>query len=261
MTRTTEPLTKFVPFTVKVKAALPAVALVGERLVMPGTGLFTVKFEAAEVPPPGAGFTTFTERVPAVATSLAVMLAVSCVALTKVVVRLLPFTCTTDVLTKLPPFTVKVKAAPPAVALAGERLVIVGDGLLIVKVAAAEAPALGAGLATVMESVPADAMSPAGILAVSCVALTKVVVRLEPLTLTVAPLTKFVPFTVKVKAAPPTIALPGERLVMVGLGLLTVSVVVAVPPPGAAFTAVMGMAPAVAVSLARMETFTCVGLT
>ncbi len=52
--------------------------------------------------------------------------------------------------------------------------------------------------------------------AVSCVALTKVVVRAFPLKLTVEPLTKFVPFTVKVKAAPPAMALVGEMLVMVG---------------------------------------------
>ena len=47
--RTTEPATKFVPFTVRVKAALPAAALVGEIVVIAGMELFTavVMFTAA----------------------------------------------------------------------------------------------------------------------------------------------------------------------------------------------------------------------
>ena len=40
--------------------------------------------------------------------------------------RSLPFHRTTELDTKLEPNTVKVKAAPPAVVLVGERLVIVG---------------------------------------------------------------------------------------------------------------------------------------
>ena len=76
-------------------------------------------------------------------------------------------TLTVAPLIKLVPFTVRVKAAPLAVALLGERLLMVGTGLLTVKVAAAEVPALGAGLAMVMDSVPADAISVAGMLAVS----------------------------------------------------------------------------------------------
>src|ERR1700719_994032 len=39
--RTTEPVTKFEPFTVRVKAAPPAAALVGEIVVIAGMGLFT----------------------------------------------------------------------------------------------------------------------------------------------------------------------------------------------------------------------------
>src|SRR5215471_19289083 len=152
------------------------------------------------------------------------MVAVSCVALTKVVVRLAPFTCTVAPLTKFVPFTVKVNAAPPAVALLGERLLMVGTGLLTVKVAAADVPPPGVGFVTFTESVPAVAMSLAGMLAVTCVALTKVVVRLLPLTWTVAPLAKLVPLTVNVNAAPPAVALLGERLLMVGTGLLTVKV-------------------------------------
>ena len=62
-----------------------------------------------------------TEAVPAAVMSLAGICAVSWVALTKAVVRGAPFQSTTELLTKLLPFTVSVKACPPAAALLGER--------------------------------------------------------------------------------------------------------------------------------------------
>jgi hypothetical protein len=68
---TTDAETKFVPFTVSVRVAAPAVALTGEMLVVVGTGLFTVKVCAFDVPPPGAGLVTVMLNVPAVATSVA----------------------------------------------------------------------------------------------------------------------------------------------------------------------------------------------
>jgi hypothetical protein len=74
---TVEVETKFVPFTVRVKAAPPFVALAGEREVIVGTGLFTANGEFAEVPPPGAWFVTVTLKVPAVAISAAVIAAVT----------------------------------------------------------------------------------------------------------------------------------------------------------------------------------------
>jgi hypothetical protein len=74
------------------------------------------------------------------------------------------------------------------------------------------------GLVTVTFKRPAAAMSEARMAALSCVALTKVVVRAFPLKLTVEPLTKFVPFTVNVNPGPPAIALVGEMLVIVGAG-------------------------------------------
>jgi hypothetical protein len=63
---TTEPVTKFDPFTVSVKAGPPCVALLGESELIAGTGLLMVKVIAFDVPPPGAAFTTVTEAVPAV---------------------------------------------------------------------------------------------------------------------------------------------------------------------------------------------------
>jgi hypothetical protein len=62
------------------------------------------------------------------AMSAAVIAAVSCVALTKVVVRLLPFHSTVDPEMKSAPLTVKVKAAPPAVAEEGDIALMLGTG-------------------------------------------------------------------------------------------------------------------------------------
>ena len=86
-----------------------------------------------EVPPPGAGFNTATLAVPAVAISAAVIVG-NCVPLAKVVAFEAPLNVTTDVATNPVPFTVSVKATPPAVALVGETEAAVGAGFLIVKI-------------------------------------------------------------------------------------------------------------------------------
>jgi hypothetical protein len=132
---TVAPATNPVPVRVNVKAPPPAVAEVGaiKASVGPAAALI-VKDTVADVPPPGAGFVTVTFAVPAVAISAAVTAAVNWVALKNVVVLAAPLNFTTDVDTKPVPFTVRVKAAPPAVALVGEREVSVGAGLLMVKV-------------------------------------------------------------------------------------------------------------------------------
>ena len=136
--------------------------------------------DAADVPPPGGGFVTVTLAVPALAMSDALIVAVSLVALANVVVRGEPFQFTTEEETKLVPLTVSVKLAPPCVALDGESFVIVGAGLLMVKVFAEDVPPPGAGLLTVTKAVPAVLMSDMGTVAVRVVLLTKVVVRLAP---------------------------------------------------------------------------------
>jgi hypothetical protein len=61
--------------------------------------LLTVSVIALEVPPPGAGVLTVMLGVPAVAMSLARIVAVSCVAETNVVLRALPLICTTELAT------------------------------------------------------------------------------------------------------------------------------------------------------------------
>jgi hypothetical protein len=132
---TVTPATKPVPVRVNVKAAPPTVAEVGTREVSVGAeAALIVNDRLPDVPPPGAGFVTVTVAVPAVAISAAVIAAVNCVALTNVVVLAAPLNFTTEVDSKPVPFTVRVKAAPPAVALVGEREVAVSAGLLMVKV-------------------------------------------------------------------------------------------------------------------------------
>jgi hypothetical protein len=134
---------------------------------MVGAGLFAVKFEGAEAPPPGAGLLTMTANDPAVAISGAVTAIVTCVALTNVTVLAALLNVPVAPLTKFVPLMVRVKAAPPAVALVGENDVIVGTGLLTVKLLVIEVPPPGAGLVTVTPKVPAVAMSAAVIAAVT----------------------------------------------------------------------------------------------
>jgi len=74
-----------------------------------------------------------------VAISLAKIAAVSCVALTNVVLRPLPFHCTVEPLTKFVPVTVRANAAAPAVALEGESEAIAGAGFTV-SVAVVETP-------------------------------------------------------------------------------------------------------------------------
>src|ERR1700678_768578 len=108
-----------------------------------------MKVAIEEVPPPGAGVTTAMLALPIVVMSAAVIAAVIWVALTKVVVRLLPFHCTTDFASKPLPLTVNVKAVPPTVAVVGEMLVTVGGALLIDRSTAVEVPPPGVGFTTV----------------------------------------------------------------------------------------------------------------
>jgi len=173
---TVAPDKKPVPLTVRVKPVPPTSVLAGERDVIAGGGLFTTKGEFADVPPPGAGFVTVTLNVPAVVMLGAVIAAVIFVALTKVVAAGAPLKLTTEADTKPVPFTVKVKAAPPLVALVGDNVVIVGTGLFTANSELAEVPPPGAGFATVTLKFPAVTISAAVINAVTCVALTKVVV-------------------------------------------------------------------------------------
>jgi hypothetical protein len=95
-------------------------------------GPVMTKLTAPDVPPPGppgTGVKTVTGTDPALARSVAVIAARSWVALTKVVVRAVPFQRTTEELAKPLPFTVSVKPELLAEAVAGERVLATGTGV------------------------------------------------------------------------------------------------------------------------------------
>jgi hypothetical protein len=102
------------------------------------------------------------------------------------------------------PVTVRGKAAVPAVARAGESEVMVGAGselgAVMEKFKELEFTADGR-FDTEIAAGTSEAVSVGRIAAVSCVTLTNVVGRGDPFQLTTEPLTKFVPFTVRVKPA------------------------------------------------------------
>src|ERR1017187_10076480 len=77
-------------------------------------------------------------------------------------------------------------------------------------------PPATAGLVTVTDTVPDAAMPAAGIVAVSWLDVTNVVVWAVPFQSMAASLAKLVPFTVKTNAAPPAVALAGANELMVG---------------------------------------------
>src|SRR5262245_39419418 len=123
---------KLLPLTVSVKAGPAAGVVFGTRLVIEGTGLLvllTVKVRLPDVPPPGAGLNTVTAGVPAEAMSAAPIAAWIWPELMNVVVRSEPAQRTIEPLMKFEPFTVSVKAEPPAAAEFGDRFEAIGTGL------------------------------------------------------------------------------------------------------------------------------------
>jgi hypothetical protein len=166
------PATRFEPFTVKVNAPVPDAWVLGERDDIVGM-LTTRKGNAEEVPPPGVGLKTVTIPVVGAAMSAAAIEAVNWAGLTNVVVRLLPFHFTAEPCTKPTPFTVRVKAAAPGRVVVGDRLVAIGEGFVVIENSdPPNEPALGIGLTTETNAVPADARSAVVIVAVSCVEFT-----------------------------------------------------------------------------------------
>jgi hypothetical protein len=129
--------------------------------------------------------------------------------------------------------------------------VMVGTTLFTAKSSAPVDPPPGAGLLTTTANDPAAAISGAVTAIVTWVELLKVTVLALPLNVPVAPLTKFDPVMIKLKAAPPTVVLLGERDVSVAGGLFTWKFIGAEgPPPGAGLLMMTGKDPAVAMSAA-----------
>ena len=75
---TTAPSMKLLPVRVKVSPEPPLVAMFGATVVSAGAGLLTVKVKGAVVPPPGPGFVTVTDFVPAAVISDAAISSVKC---------------------------------------------------------------------------------------------------------------------------------------------------------------------------------------
>src|SRR5208282_3585001 len=92
-------------------------------------------------------------------------------------------------------------------------------------------PVVEAGFVTVIEALPAVAMSALGIDAVSDVLLTKVVASAVPFKLIVAPDTKPTPTAVSVNTEPPVAVVVGDMEDRVGFGLVTVSDSAELVPP------------------------------
>jgi hypothetical protein len=205
---TAVPVVNPVPFTVSVKAGPPAVALLGLSELIVGV---TLKFTRLEITPPEA---TVIWAVPANRSRFGVAAAVSWFAFTTVVASGVPFHCTVAPEAKSLPFTVSVKAGPPAAALVGLTLLIVGAASTAKGTAFDATPVVAA----VIWAVPGVVSRLAGTAALSWFALTKLVVRPDAFHRTVDPELKFVPFTVKVKPGAVAVAELGVMLVIVGTG-------------------------------------------
>ena len=117
-------------------------------------------------------------------------------------------------------------AAVPAVAFAGDSVLIVGSWVRRIngKRRGPRRPAAGRRIGHRHLPGPRRAMSAAVIAAVNCVALTYVVVRLDPFQFTTEPLMNPVPATVSVKAAVPAVALAGDSVLIVGAVLVRLMV-------------------------------------
>jgi hypothetical protein len=182
---------------------------------------------------------------PDVAMSVAVICAVSCVALTNAVVRGLPLKATTEPEkgvggggggteglfefpeTKFDPFTVIVNAAPLGLAVAGLRLEINGVFVCVGKTvngaALLEIPPPGSGLETVTSDVPGVSTSEARtVMAICPVLIFTVAERAEPfqnaVEVPVDPSMKPLPAMNSVKPWLPAVTLDGKRPVMTGVG-------------------------------------------
>ena len=136
---TTELLTNPLPVTVRRMGAEPAVMLVWDRPPVAAIeGCDSTVYElGAPVIAGGPGFTTLTNTTPPLATRLPGTTAVNCVALSKVVLSDVgpapPFHCTTELLTKFVPVTVRIKLVELATAAVGVKVEMAGDGAELIE--------------------------------------------------------------------------------------------------------------------------------
>lgn len=113
---------------VNVNAEPPVVTAVGFKVVMADTGLPTIKFRSAELPPPGVGVNTENFNVFAATNSAAVKVTCSWVAELTVVARSAPLTRTMEFERKSVPVIVTMVCGLPIKTEFGLRFVSVGAG-------------------------------------------------------------------------------------------------------------------------------------
>ena len=193
---TTDPETKFVPLTVTMKLAPPAVVEVGLMEVVVGTGFKTTNAVDVAEPPPGVGLVNTIVEVPVVAVLAVVKDMVSCVDNATVVALLAPLKVAVVFALKPVPVMVRVGDVFTNVEV-GENAAMVGIGFTAVKIWALDIPPPRVGVNTVTEEVAPTAMSAAVMVAVSCVDDAKTVVLLDPFHSAVEFETKFVPVRVQ----------------------------------------------------------------
>jgi hypothetical protein len=159
----------------------------------------------------------------------------------------------------LEPVIVRVKAGPPAKAVAGATLEIVGvSGAVTVRVRELDGALPGFRTVTLAEL--AVATFAARTRAVSWVALTMGVASGEPFHCTVAPETKPLPVIVRLKAGPPAATELGLRAEMAGVGAAIVNVRLLESTAEGLTTRTVAV-PKVATREAGICAVSCVGLT
>jgi hypothetical protein len=226
----------------------------------------TVNVSPLEVPPPGPGVVTVTETSPADERSAAGTAPATPVVPINVVVSAPEPQFTVEQGSKFVPVTSSVNAELPTGALEGLIWVIAGAGKDVgcARVNCKELDAGTVALEAVTFTVPGNAVSVTEMTAVSTVPLTKVVGRGEPFQFTANPLTKSVPFTVKVR--PDELQAGVEAVEVVDaeseeiVGATTEKFTAADgPPPGEGVNTVTATWPTEAISAEEIVVLSCVG--
>jgi len=221
----------------------------------------TVKVAALEADAPG--FTTVTVRWPCTAMKPAGTVAVSWLAVTKVVESVDPPHSTTAPGVKPLPVTVRVNPGPPATTDGGLRPVIwrLDDCGLMVRMTALEVPERP-GLITVTIAVPGTVNRLAGTCAVSRFELpnASAVDRGDPFHCTLAPNRNPVPYTARLKPGLPATIEDGVTCLIEGMsGLMLKVTAFEAPPPG--FNTLMDALPSSHIRPTDTLAFSWVGLT
>jgi hypothetical protein len=241
---TTEQGDKPLPITISATGgpvSVSTAAFVGEIELMTGAGrvvpvgsAVTENFRELEFVAgllPDTAMATAAAPVPRKAVSVAVIAAVSCVALTRVVGRGEPFQLMTSPSSKSVPFTVRVSPVGLQYGVLFAEVVDAESDVMVGRTIwneiGVDGFALDAGLATATCAVPTEAISAAGTVAISWAGFSwvgpKYVVAKSVVTLPFVHCTtehgrRFVPLTVKEKAAAPAVARVCEMETFVGVG-------------------------------------------